>query len=124
MKISCGTDIIEIERIEKAINHIGDKFLETIYTKKEIEYCTAKGKMKNQSYAARFAGKEAVFKAISIFLENKFDIDWKDIEILNNSQGKPEVHFINHNFDKIKSIDISLSHCREYATANVILIYE
>ena len=124
MKISCGTDVIEIARIEKAIENHGKKFLETIYTPKEIEYCETKGKMKYQSYAARFAGKEAIFKAISIFLKYKFSISWNDVEILDQEQGKPQIVFLKHQFKEIKSMDISLSHCRDYATANVVVLYK
>ena len=65
MKITCGTDIIEVKRIKDAINKKGDKFLNKIYTPFEIEYCNSKNSMKYQHFAARFAAKEAIFKAIS-----------------------------------------------------------
>ena len=61
MKLLCGTDIIEINRIKDAIESLGEKFINKIYTKSEIEYCEGKGKQKYQHYAARFAAKEAVF---------------------------------------------------------------
>ena len=77
MQISTGTDIIEIERIQESIDSLGEKFLEKIYTKKEIQYCESKNKMKYQHYAARFAAKEAIFKAITKILENKYSIKWK-----------------------------------------------
>ncbi len=80
MKISCGTDIIEIERIKDSIEETNNKFLNRVYTEKEIEYCESKKIQKYQHYAARFAAKEAVFKAISIKLEDKYSICWKDIE--------------------------------------------
>ena len=82
MKITCGTDIIEIERVKESIENLGEKFLERVYTKKEIEYCESKKKQKYQHYAARFAAKEALFKAISWKLEDKYEICWKDIEII------------------------------------------
>ena len=71
MKISCGTDIIEIKRIKESIEDLGIKFLERVYTEKEIEYCESKKNQKYQHYAARFAAKEAIFKAISRKLNNK-----------------------------------------------------
>ena len=74
MKITCGTDIIEIERVKESIENLGEKFLERVYTKKEIEYCESKKKQKYQHYAARFAAKEALFKAISWKLEDKYEI--------------------------------------------------
>lgn len=119
MKIKCGTDIIEIERIKKAIIE-NENFTIKIYTEKEIEYCESKKKAKYQHYAARFAAKEAVFKAISEELNNKYDIEWKDIEIQNKANGMPVV-FLKRKIEKIQDIEISLSHCKEYAVANVIV---
>ena len=124
MNIKCGTDIIEIERIKRDIEKQGQKFLNRIYTKKEIEYCENKGVQKYQSYAARFAGKEAVFKAISESLESKYSISWTDIEIINDQNGRPTVAIYNIDNLKINSIDISLSHCKDYAIATVTLITE
>lgn len=125
MKISCGTDIIEIDRIKSAIEKAGDKFLNEIYTKNEISYCESKNKAKYEHYAARFAAKEAIFKAISIFLENKFEIKWKQAEIHNDEQGRPIIIFHEVDFEeRIISIDISLSHCKDYAVANITLLYK
>ena len=124
MNITCGTDIIEIERIKKSIEDTNGKFINEIYTKNEIEYCENRKRQKYQHYAARFAGKEAVFKAISIILENKYDISWKDIEIIDDQNGRPHINFINKTFDKLISIDISLSHCKEYAIAYVVMSYK
>ena len=123
MHIFCGTDIIEINRIKDSIENLGDSFKNKIYTKKEIEYCESKNKMKYQHYAARFAGKEAIFKAISNLLVDKFELSWKNAEILNDKNGKPYVHFINTDIiEKIQDMDISISHCKEYATANVVIV--
>lgn len=82
MKIKCGTDIIEISRIKQSIEKLGDTFINKIFTKGEIAYCEAKGKNKYQHYAARFAAKEATFKAISSELEDKYFLDWKDYEVI------------------------------------------
>ncbi len=123
MNISCGTDIIEIDRIKESIETLQDKFLERIYTKKEIQYCESKNKVKYQHYAARFAAKEAVFKAISGHLENKYEIDWKNIELINKENGRPKVNFININLPELKECDISISHCKQYAVANVVCVF-
>lgn len=122
MKIACGIDIIEIERIKKSIEHLGNKFLNKVFTEQEIEYCESKGKQKYQHYAARFSAKEAAFKAISWKLQNKYDITWKDIEIVNESQGKPTLKIKGIDLNNIESIDLSLSHCKEYAVANVTVL--
>lgn len=121
MKINCGTDIIEISRIKESIENLGENFLNRVYTKKEIEYCESKKVQKYQSYAARFAAKEATFKALSTEIKDKYSICWKDIEIINEEQGRPKVNLYGIDMKNIKSIDVSLSHCKEYATANVIV---
>ena len=92
MKLKCGTDIIEIDRIEEAISSLNDKFLERVYTEDEIKYCESKNKMKYQHYAGRFAAKEAIFKVISDFLDSKYEINWKNIEIVNDKNGRPKVN--------------------------------
>lgn len=118
MKITCGTDIIEVNRIKNAIEKHGDRFLKEIFTLSEIEYCNNKAN-KYQHYAARFAAKEAVFKAISELLPDKYDIKWTDIEIKNNENQKPQVIFLKEVI-QIEQIDISLSHVKEYAVANCV----
>jgi len=120
MGILCGIDIIEVNRIQESIETLGETFLNKVYTKKEIEYCENKGKQKYQSYAARFAAKEAVFKAFSKELD-RYDITWKSIEILNDKNGRPFVNLIDVN-KKVNSIDISLSHIKETAIANVVIV--
>ena len=122
MKVKCGTDIIEISRIKESIETLKDKFLNRIYTQKEIDYCESKKNQKYQHYAARFAAKEATFKAISGNLKNKYDIEWKDIEILNDNNGRPQVYIKNMENYNIQNIDISISHCKEYAIANVVTL--
>lgn len=124
MKICCGTDIIEIERIKKSIEDekMGKTFIEKVYTKNEIEYCESKRAQKYQHYAARFAAKEATFKAISDQIEDKYSITWKHIEIINNEQGRPELNLIGIDLTSIEDIDLSISHCKEYALANVTLL--
>lgn len=120
MKFKIGNDIIEISRIEKLCEKYKDRFKKRVFTEKEIRYCECKGKNKYQSYAARFCAKEAVFKAISDGLNNKYEINWTDIEIINNEKGKP---IVNINLDFIKDVEISISHIKEYAIATVIVEY-
>ena len=124
MKICCGTDIIEIVRIKESIEDekTGEAFVARIYTKKEIAYCESKNTQKYQHYAARFAAKEATFKAISGQLEDKYAITWKDIEIVNDEQGRPCLNLIGIDLKNIEDIDLSISHCKQYAVANVTLL--
>ena len=124
MKITCGTDIIEISRIRQSIEKIGENFLNRVYTFNEIEYCESKKKQKYQHYAARFAAKEAAFKALSWKLNDKYSVSWKDFELVNNKQGRPELNIIGINLDDVENIDVSISHCKEYAIANVTVLEE
>ncbi len=123
MQVTCGIDIIEIDRVKSSIEETNNKFIERVYTKNEIQYCESKNSQKYQHYAARFAAKEAVFKAISKTLENKYDIEWKDIEIENDKNGRPMVNLKKEMSNKINNVDISISHCKNYAVANVTVVW-
>ncbi len=111
-----GNDIIEIERIESSIKEYKEKFLNRIFTKKELEYCS-KYKDAIPHFAARFAAKEAIAKALGVGIGKT--LAWHDMEILNNQEGKPEVFFS----EKAKAtfsnpqVLLSMSHCKAYATA-------
>lgn len=120
MNFKIGNDIIETERIQKLFYKFPNKFKNRVFTDNEIDYCESKGSNKYLSYAARYAAKEAIFKAISSNLNNKFEISWKDIEILNDDTGRPYTRLQNINF--IESIDVSLSHIKEYAIATALVV--
>ncbi len=108
-----GIDIIEIARIKKAIDRRGQNFLKRVYTEPELELYS-----KNpSSLAARFSGKEAVIKTL-----NSTGISLRDIEILSDDNGKPQVKLhgkaqLQAKELGLNSIEISLSHCHEYAVA-------
>ena len=121
MKIEAGTDIVEISRIKESIEKYGNKFLEKVYTPNEVKYCEAKNINKYESYAGRFAAKEAIFKSISHNLDK--EISWKDIEIINESNGKPLAK-INLEVDKLEAISISISHSKENAIAYAIAVFK
>ena len=120
MNLKIGNDIIEVERIRKLLLEYPEKFKKRVFTAEEVKYCESKGENKYQSYAARFAAKEAVFKAISELLPNKYNIQWTDIEVINNNEGRPSVTI--KNVDKIEQIDISISHVKEYAIATALVM--
>lgn len=129
MQIKSGIDIIEVERIKSSIDEMGDNFLNRVYTENEIQYCESKKKNKYQSYAARFAVKEAAFKAVSTLIKDKYSISWKNIETTNDENGRPSVKFISltkeveKELAKIESIDVSISHLKEYAVATVNILF-
>ena len=124
MKILCGTDIIEIERIKKSIERSGEKFLKLIYTPAEIEYCESKRNAKYSHYAGRFAAKEAIYKAVSSLLTDRFGITWTDAQVINDENGNPKIEFLKVKFEQIQSIDISISHSREYAVSTVTILVD
>ena len=119
-----GTDIIEVSRIKKLIKEKGDKFLNRIYTKNEINYCESKGLNKYQHYAGRFAAKEAVFKVLNGETDSGNSLTFKNIEILNKNDGAPYVNILDDImvdcFDQ--DIHISMSHIKKYATATAVSV--
>ncbi len=122
--IGLGTDIIECLRIARMIEKHGELFLNRVYTQAEIAYCSSR-KGANQSYAGRWAVKEAVLKAMGTGWSR--GIRWKDIEVVTDLTGKPKVAI--HGVAKeiceelgITDVLISLSHCRSHATATAIAV--
>lgn len=128
MQIKVGVDIIEVERVKQSIEELGEDFAHRVFTDKEIKYCEGKKVNKYQHYAGRFAAKEAAFKAVSGLLSDKYALSWKNIEITNDSKGRPKLNFISidrkveKELKKIIDMDISISHLKEYAIANVSII--
>jgi holo-[acyl-carrier protein] synthase len=119
-----GVDIVEVYRMRDAVKKWGDLFLSKIFTKKEMSYANAR-RFSEQHLAGRFAAKEAVVKAFGE--PRKFPIKWTDIEISNDAEGKPVVEFRGDALKlkkkkKVDDIIISISHSKNYAVANVILL--
>lgn len=123
MKVKTGVDIIEVERIQEAIQKQGNTFLNNVYTSNEIAYCNNTGKMTYQHYAARFAAKEAIYKAISEFVYSNEDNILKKIEITNTKSGRPIANIEKLHIENIESIDISLTHIKKYAIASVAVLF-
>jgi holo-[acyl-carrier protein] synthase len=123
MIVSIGTDIIEVYRIRETLERT-PRFVERVFTKKEREYCDAKGAAAAQSYAARFAAKEAFLKALRTGWRGK--ITWQDIEIKNDESGAPYFEISGEAkavLEKLgaNKIHLSMSHTTEHAIANVVL---
>ena len=117
-----GVDIIDIPRIKKMITNNG-RFVEKIYSQNEIEYCRSKYR-KEVHYAARFAAKEAFFKALGTGW--RYGMKWQDISVENDELGKPEIKLTgktleNFNKNQYSHINLSISHTREYAAAVVVI---
>lgn len=118
---SVGIDIIEVHRIREAIERWGERFLQRVFTPWEINYCQNK-QFPEQSFAARFAVKEAVLKAIGTGLNR--GIKWTSVEVVNTEMGQPTVR-LGEAILKIigkNRIIVSMSHTKEHALASAILV--
>jgi holo-[acyl-carrier protein] synthase len=121
MILGVGIDIIEIDRIKESVDKFGDHFLNKIYTKSELRYCLKK-QSKYQHLAARFAAKEAVYKALTTGWHEV--ATWQDIEIFNEPNGMPKVKLkgkLETFLSDDKSLKISISHSRDYVTCIAIV---
>lgn len=121
MVLGLGIDIIEIARVRKSIQNYGDKFLQKVFTDEEIKYCDSKFN-KYQHYAARFAAKEAVYKALASGW--KEGLRWKDIEIQNDTSGMPSINpsgKLKTFLSKNTQLKISISHSDNYVTSVAII---
>jgi holo-[acyl-carrier protein] synthase len=115
-----GVDIIEIERIEKSIRELGDHFLQKIFTPQEIAYCNSKPNT-FQHFAARFAAKEALSKALATGWAGEFR--WKDVEVMNEPSGKP-VLVLHNSMKQVLakcSVFVSLSHSDHHVVAMIVI---
>ena len=122
MILGIGVDIAEVERIKRSISG-GDHFKKRVFTEVEQNYCDS-NKNSAESYAARYAAKEAFFKALGTGWRG--ELKFTDLEVVNNELGKPIVHLHNEaqRMAKemgVKSVHISLSHTKETAIAYLIL---
>ncbi|MCB1111897.1 MAG: holo-ACP synthase [Chlamydiales bacterium] len=115
-----GIDIIEVARINKVLEgENGRSFLERVFTSTESDYCR-RHRSSAKHFAGRWAAKEAIAKALGTGLRE--EINWTDIEILNDDQGKPYVILsgrLNQKFEN-PNIMISISHCDTHASAVAI----
>lgn len=124
MVVGLGTDLIEVHRISQSIQRFGDRFLTRIFTPREIAYCTRKKKSATESFAARFAAKEAGAKALGTGISH--GVTWLEIEVTREPTGKPTLALHGraalraHNLG-VKHTSISLTHTADTALAVVVL---
>jgi holo-[acyl-carrier protein] synthase len=108
-----GIDITEVRRMRQAVEKWGDAFLNRIFTGEELKNTHTRGSF-YQHLAGRFAAKEAVFKALG-----DMALSWRDIEILNDKNGRPECRILQGKSKK-KKVHVSISHVKNYAVASAI----
>lgn len=117
--VGIGTDIIECVRIAQMIEKHGEMFLTRVFTAREIHYCSTRRAAK-EHYAGRWAAKEAVLKVLGTGWAR--GILWTDIEVVNEVSGAPAIRLENRAAEiaaerGIRNVQVSISHCRAYATA-------
>ena len=123
MLLGLGTDLIETRRVEQSIDRFGDRFLERIFSPLEIAYCKRK-KNAAESFAARFAAKEAGAKALGTGISR--GVTWKDFEVKRETSGRPSLHLSGRAAELaaamgVKRIQLSLTHSRDLAMAVVVV---
>ena len=125
MIIGAGVDLAEVDRIQLALEdpRIGRRFRARVFTEKEIAYCETKRRGKYESYAGRFAAKEAVMKALGRGWGAK--VRWLDIEVARARSGKPEIilHDKTAKFAEqlgIRRWALSITHTKQHGLAHVI----
>jgi holo-[acyl-carrier protein] synthase len=123
MIVGTGIDIAEVPRIRHAIERFGDRFLHRIFTAGEMRYCDSKAN-RMERYAARFAAKEAVMKALGTGWNH--GVRWRDCEVTRLPGGRPTISFhgVAAEFAArlgVKNAALSISHTAEQAIAQVIL---
>jgi holo-[acyl-carrier protein] synthase len=122
MVLGLGTDLIETRRVQESMDRFGDRFLERIFTAGEIAYCKRK-KNAAESFAARFAAKEAGAKALGTGISH--GVSWKELEVRREPSGRPTLHFSGRAAELaagmgVKTVQLSLTHSREMAMAVVV----
>ncbi len=123
MIFGIGIDMVEVKRIEKALQRWGERFQNKVFTAHEINYCLRK-KHSSPNFAARFAAKEAFAKALGIGIRR--GIHWKDVEVERDPLGKPILRLHGQareilQKEKIGGVFVSLTHDGEYGSATVVL---
>ncbi len=114
MIVGTGVDITEVRRLRQAIDKWGEDFLSRVFTAAELKHAKTRSGW-YQHLAGRFAAKEAVFKALG-----DKNLNWKDVEILNDKEGKPRCEILNGRSKKAQ-VHISISHVKTYAVASAVI---
>lgn len=123
MVVGLGSDLIEIARVAKSIDRFGTRFLRRVFTPEEIAYCQKK-RNAAESFAARFAAKEAGAKALGTGISH--GIAWPEIEVRREPSGKPTLHWTGRAHERalklgVRTASLTLTHSRDIAMAVVVL---
>jgi holo-[acyl-carrier protein] synthase len=122
--VGVGTDIVECLRVGRMIERHGELFLARIYTVREVRFCHSR-KRATEHFAARWAAKEAVLKALG--QPWRRGVEWTDVEVVQEAGGAPEVELFGATKElagslRVGRILLSMGHCRAYATAHAVAV--
>jgi holo-[acyl-carrier protein] synthase len=123
MVLGVGTDLMEIARIQRSVARFGDRFLLRVFTPREIAYCQRK-KYAAESFAARFAAKEAGAKALGTGISQ--GIRWLELEVIREPSGKPSLQLTGRAAERarglgVATVSLSLTHSKDIALAVVVM---
>lgn len=124
MLVGTGIDVVEIDRIAASIERYGDRFLRRVFTPGEVAYCQRKHRTAAESFAARFAAKEAGAKALGTGIQH--GVTWTEIEVRRQPGHRPTLHFSGRaqriaELLGVKHVSLSLTHDKRIAIASVHL---
>jgi holo-[acyl-carrier protein] synthase len=124
MVLGIGTDLMETKRVQDSIDRYGERFLQRVYTAGEIAYCRRKKMNSAESFAARFAAKEAGAKALGTGISR--GVNWKEFEVRREESGRPTLHLSGRAAELaeamgVRRVQLSLTHSREFAMAVVVV---
>ena len=123
MVVGVGTDLMEIARIHQSIDRFGERFLRRVFTQREIQYCQRK-KNAAESFAARFAAKEAGAKALGTDISR--GVSWLELEVSREPGGRPTLELSGRAAERareigVASVSLSLTHSKDIALAVVVM---
>ena len=124
MIIGLGSDLSDIRRVQKSLDRFGERFLARLFTPGEIAYCQHKRKNSTESFAARFAAKEAGAKALGTGISR--GISWQELEVRRQPGERPTLHLSGRAAERaaamgVRRVQLSLTHSRELAMAVVVV---
>jgi holo-[acyl-carrier protein] synthase len=124
MIVGAGIDLVEIARIQHSIDRYGDRFLDRVYTAEEKAYCLRKKRNAAESFAARFAAKEAGAKALGTGISH--GVNWLEIEVAREAGGRPTLRFHGRAAERaermgVRNTALSLTHTGDLAMASVVI---
>jgi len=121
--VGTGVDIVEVERVERALTRLvtGTRFRLRVFTESEIAYCESRGRPRYQSYAARFAAKEAAMKAMGTGWNR--NVGWREIEVVRERGHAPTITLHGKTAQFARRCDIARFHLSISHTATLAIAY-